>query len=196
VRVRQRVRSLRGRSRENFNPFFTTKEPGRGLGLAVVQGIVRTLNGSIRVESVARTGTTVRVALPCAPAAIPARTSIVVKPPSERGRASVLVVDDEHLLRQAVVQILRKRGFTVTEACDGTVALEALREQKGSLDAVLLDITLPGASSRDVLAAAKNLRPQPKVIVTSAYSRGQAADYLQTDIESFLRKPFPVLVST
>ena len=74
--------------------------------------------------------------------------------------------------------------------------MEALQEQNGSLDAVLLDITLPGASSRDVLAAAKSLRPQPKVIVTSAYSREQAADYLQTDIESFIRKPFRAIQLT
>ena len=68
-----------------FNPFFTTKGPGRGLGLAVVQGIVRTLNGSIRVESVAGTGTTVRVALPCAPAPVPAGASAAIRPPPEQG---------------------------------------------------------------------------------------------------------------
>ena len=86
--------------------------------------------------------------------------------------------------------MLRKRGFSVIEASDGSGALEVIRAHQSSIDVLFLDITLPGAPSREVLEEAKRLRPEMSVIVTSAYSENVAAQTLQATVESFIRKPY------
>jgi CheY-like chemotaxis protein len=101
-----------------------------------------------------------------------------------------LVVEDEALLREAVSKVLRRKGCSVLEASDGTFALDVLRMHKDHIDVILLDVTLPGASSREVYEAARRLRPDLPVIVTSAKSEEMAAAWLATGIEHFLRKPF------
>ena len=101
-----------------------------------------------------------------------------------------MVVEDEDLLRQGVSKMLRKKGFSVIEAGDGSTALNVIRARKDDIDVLLLDITLPGASSRDVYEEAKRLRPDLPVIVTSAKSEGMAATLLGTGIQRFLLKPF------
>ena len=86
--------------------------------------------------------------------------------------------------------MLGKRGFSVIEAPDGTAALDAIREQKNSIDVLLLDITLPGASGREVLQEARRLRPEMRVLITSAYTEQMASAYLESTIEHFIRKPY------
>ena len=107
-----------------------------------------------------------------------------------RREGSVLLVEDEEPLRQAASKMLHKRGFFVIEAADGSTALDAVRAQDIAIDILFLDVTLPGISSRVVLEEAKRLRPQVKVVVTSAYSKEMAAESLQTTIKHFLRKPY------
>ena len=137
-----------------FDPFFSTKSVGRGLGLAVVRGIVRDLGGAINLASEPGHGTTFQILLPCAEttsAAIRGPNSDIhqLAPPSQV--ATVLVVEDEDLLRQAVSKMLDKRGFTVIEARDGSAALDAIRGRNNPIHVLFLDITLPGASGREVL---------------------------------------------
>jgi CheY-like chemotaxis protein len=177
-----------------FDPFFTTKSAGRGLGLAVVQGIVRTLGGAIHFTSEPDKGTTFQVLLQCAEGTVgssdPAMFAVrELANPSQHG--SVLVVEDEHHLRQAVVKMLRKTGFKVFEAADGSCAIDLLRADGGKIDVMLLDMTIPGASSREVVAEAANAKPNIKVILTSAYSQETMADAMSPpQIHSFIRKPF------
>jgi CheY-like chemotaxis protein len=177
-----------------FDPFFTTKSAGHGLGLAVVQGIVRSLHGAIRLESKPGKGSTFQILLPCAETTAEAtpdasRTVDSAGPPQH---ATVLVVEDEGPLRQAVSKMLHKSGFSVIEAVDGSAALEAIRGRETPIDVLFLDITLPGTTSLEVLEEGERLRPKMSVIVTSAYAEDLAAASLQRRIEFFIRKPYRV----
>ena len=177
-----------------FDMFFTTKAAGgQGLGLAGVQRIVEHLHGTIRLSSALAKGTTFQIMLPCEKQTVAASHSAPARAEDEtlptRG-ATILVVEDESLLRQGVSKMLRKNGLSVLEASDGSTALEVIRAQKDDIDVLFMDITIPGASSREVYEEAKRLRPDLPVIVTSAKSEAIAAASLGTGIERFLRKPF------
>ena len=139
-----------------FDPFFTTKAAGHGLGLAVVQGIIRTLHGAIRVVSAPGAGSTFQILLPSAEQAVEENPNIMssVEEALPFRQKTVLVVEDEDFLRQAITTILRKAGFSTLEAGDGSVALDIIRTSQDQIDVLLLDITLPGTSSRDILAQA------------------------------------------
>jgi CheY-like chemotaxis protein len=176
-----------------IDPFFTTKSAGHGLGLSVVQGIVRVLGGAIQLESEPGRGTTFRILLPSVGQLAPARLPVSSSPASEELKQAgmVLVVEDEAPLRLAIAKILHKSGFDVLEAADGTTALNMIREHKDTIAVLLLDITLPGTPSRAVLTEARHLLPNIKVIVTSAYGQNQVdASFPGMKIDSFIRKPF------
>jgi PAS domain S-box-containing protein len=177
-----------------FDPFFTTKPSGsHGQGLVVVQRIVQRLRGAIRLTSAPGDGTTFRILLPADHATIPTTPGPVQHAAEEASasrEATILVVDDENLLRQAVSKMLRKKGWRVIEASDGSSALDAVQTLKRHIDVMVLDVTLPGTPSRRVHEEARRLRPDMAVIVTSANTEEMAAASFGIKIERFLRKPF------
>ena len=111
--------------------------------------------------------------------------------PNEKDNKRVLIVEDEGHLRQAVAKMLRKVGYEVFEAADGSSAIDLLRAAGGKIDVILLDMTLPGASSYEIIAQAANAKPDIRIILTSAYSQEMIADAMRApQVRSFIRKPF------
>jgi signal transduction histidine kinase/CheY-like chemotaxis protein len=176
-----------------FDLFFTTGSTGHGLGLAVVQGIVRNLGGMIQLHSEIEKGATFRILIPGAstvaePTPLPPGNDW--KPARERLTGTVMVVEDEAPLRLAVVKVLRGLGAEVFEAADGAEALELLRTKGDEIEAILLDLTIPGPSSREVLSAAQRW-PKLRVVLTSAFGKEMAAPAMSSSsVHSFIRKPF------
>ncbi|MFI7542033.1 ATP-binding protein [Actinoplanes sp. NPDC049599] len=175
-----------------FEPFYTTKPKGSGtgLGLATVYGIVTEAGGSINVYSEPELGTTFRVYFPAAPAGTPAvpAPAAAAAPPDGGGR-TVLVVDDEPELGDAVARILRSGGYRTLSARGGAqaLALDAVRDY----DLLLTDIIMPGMSGRRLAATIQESRPDLPVLYMSGYSDGLVGDGGRLDDEiAFIEKPF------
>lgn len=177
-----------------FDPFFSTRSAGRGLGLPVIHGIVRGLRGGIRVESEVGKGTTFEILLPSdGNTARPTYDTIAgMQQELQRGsEATVLLVEDEAPLRLAVKKMLGRAGFKVFEAADGTEAVELLHSKAARIDLLFLDMTIPGCPSPDVIKVAVKSWPDTKVILTSAYSEEMVRAGLSApQIRGFVRKPF------
>jgi PAS domain S-box-containing protein len=179
-----------------FDPFFSTKSGGRGLGLTVVQGMVRAHGGGIDLVSEPGQGTTFQVFLPCSCEPVGGGHGVIPSVGEERANANanagtILVVEDEEVLRLAISKALRKKGLSVIEASNGSVAMDLVRSQMADLDAIFLDATLPGRSSREILEEAHRIRPDLKVIVTSAYCKEEVdASFRGLRVERFVQKPF------
>ncbi|HEY5923565.1 MAG TPA: ATP-binding protein [Kofleriaceae bacterium] len=168
--------------RHVFEPFFTTKQRGHGLGLAAVLGIVRAHGGGIRVISSTGTGAKFQVLWP---AAVTAPTRAVSQPPASA--RTVLVIDDEALVRDVVARMVEDLGYAAVTAADGKTGLELVDRQ--SVDAVLVDLTMPQMSGADVVAAIRERRPGLPVVVCSGYDRDGRGP-IQAD--AYLPKPFRI----
>jgi two-component system, cell cycle sensor histidine kinase and response regulator CckA len=179
-----------------FDPFFSTKSAGRGLGLPVLQGIVRSLRGAIRVDSRVGKGTAIQILLPswdtmAHSACGTGRGSD--REPQRTPHATVLLVEDEAPIRFALTKMLEKAGFAVLEAADGFDAIQFLHDKSGRIDVLFLDMTIPGCSSHQVLSEAVQAYPQVKVILTSAYGEEMVrANLSGPQICGFVRKPFQI----
>jgi two-component system cell cycle sensor histidine kinase/response regulator CckA len=178
-----------------FEPFFTTKEVGKGtgLGLATVYGIVKQHQGWIEVASQPGAGTTFKVYFPASEKPIEAAP--------ERGRAdnkvsggheTILVVEDEPVLRELARMILKDYKYEVLEAASGLEALQVWEKHKGRIDLLLTDMVMPeGMSGRELAERLRRQKPDLKVIYTSGYSSDvMGQENAARDIK-FLQKPYP-----
>jgi CheY-like chemotaxis protein len=171
-----------------FDPFFSTKQAGHGLGLASVHSIVQRHRGSIEVDSAPGQGATFTVRLPqTAPPDPAASTRIATPEPPHHGR--ILVVDDDATVRETGTMLLEELGFSVAQAIDGRSALSALAA--APFDAVLLDATMPGMTAGETLRTLRARFPELPVLLCSGYSRNDFADVLERDARiEFLAKPY------
>jgi CheY-like chemotaxis protein len=175
-----------------FDPFFTTKELGKGtgLGLSTVYGIVKQSGGDIWVYSERGRGTTFKLYLPCVDQAAdtlhPELTRI--KP---SGTETVLLVEDEELVRQLAALVLREHGYEVLEATSGDDALRIAQQYEGGIHLLLSDVVMPQMSGKELADRIKSTRSDIRVLYTSGYTDDAVLHHGISDADlQFIQKPF------
>jgi PAS domain S-box-containing protein len=171
-----------------FEPFFTTKPVGKGtgLGLATVYAIVQEHRGRITCESRVGEGTTFSVYLPAldSPAAAPSQAPEPAASP--KGTETLLLIDDEELVRRTLGRGLEKAGYRILEGANGMEGLEILQREGADIALVLLDLSMPGMSGLEVLERLRLLERRPKVVLLTGYA-AESSQYAGAD--QVLQKP-------
>lgn len=177
--------------RRMFDPFFSTKFTGRGLGLAAAQGIVRGHRGALVVSSDEEAGSVFELFLPVAPASQTARSSPAADSGSWRGHGVVLVADDEAPVRAAAAHMLEHLGFEVVLAEDGQEALEVFARRRGEIVGVLLDMTMPGPGAEAVVSEMLRADADTRIVLMSGYDEDEAGSRFEGQgLAGFVHKPF------
>jgi two-component system, cell cycle sensor histidine kinase and response regulator CckA len=178
-----------------FEPFFTTKELGRGtgLGMSTVYGLVKQNGGYIEVESEVGHGTTIKVYLPRVQETV---ATVSAAKPIDRdlhGSETILVVEDEDMLRESICRGLKIYGYTVLAARDGGEAIFLCEGDPGPIDLLLTDVVMPQMNGRDLADRLSPLQPEIKVLYMSGYTENAIVHHgvLETGI-SFIQKPFRI----
>ena len=176
-----------------FEPFYTTKEVGKGtgLGLAMVYGIVKNHDGYIMCYSEPNKGTTFKIYLPVVESQSAKEKVIVEERELRGGGERILLVDDEEPLRKMGKEILERFGYRVFTVRDGESAVEAYREREGEIDLVILDLVMPGMGGKRCLEELLCLNDSLKIVIASGYSvNGSTRDVVDAGAKGFIRKPY------
>jgi len=178
-----------------FDPYFTTKHKGSGLGLASAYAIIKNHHGHIAVESTQGVGTTFHIYLPAV------ERQVIPKPEEKRellvGKGKILAMDDDEMVREVLGRIFPRLGYEVEFARDGGEAIEMFVQAQGSAEAfaaVILDLTVPGAmGGKETMARLLEIDPQVKAIVSSGYSDDPImADFKKYGVSGVIAKPYKI----
>jgi PAS domain S-box-containing protein len=176
-----------------FDPFFSTKFAGRGLGLSAMLGIIRGHRGAIMIESEVDVGTAFRVLFP----AVAETAQILTGPAAGKntddwmGSGSVLVVDDESSVRRAAARMVEQLGFDVLTAADGAEAIEVFAEHGDDITCVLLDLTMPRMGGEETFLELRKMRQDIAVVLSSGYEKTELSRrFAGPGMPGFIQKPY------
>jgi PAS domain S-box-containing protein len=178
-----------------FEPFFTTKEPGKGTGLGcpMVYGLVKKHNGHIECESKPGKGTSFKIYFPVVTDLVSEISGEKEAEPIPGGKESILIIDDEALVRELGEHMLAKFGYNVLTAPGSESGLRIYREKKDAIDLIVLDMIMPGMGGRKCLEEILKINPDAKVIIASGYSvDGNPKSLKAEGAMGFIKKPFNV----
>ncbi|MBU8870624.1 MAG: PAS domain S-box protein [Gemmatimonadales bacterium] len=176
-----------------FDPFFTTKSTGRGLGMAVVQGIVHGHNGVIKIFSEIGQGTTLKILFPASETPEKSSDHDTDEIGNWCDTGTVLIVDDEETILRVTEEMLKQMGLEVLAARDGQEGLDVFREHSDEIGCVLLDLNMPGVDGLKSFRAMRRIRPNVNAILCSGYSKVDAATrFAGTNLAGFLQKPYTI----
>ncbi len=174
-----------------FDPFFTTKFQGRGLGMAVVLGIVRTHRGAVSLDSQPGRGTTVRILFSALDVPKKAQAQTQLEMSGWRHHGTVLLVDDEEAVLDVARRMLEHLGFDVLTAPGGPEAIEMYREQGDDIHIVLLDLTMPHLNGVEAFYELQRIKKNVRVILASGFTEEKASKLCHSDLPAgFIQKPF------
>ncbi|MBU1565499.1 MAG: transporter substrate-binding domain-containing protein [Proteobacteria bacterium] len=174
-----------------FDPFFSSKFTGRGLGLPVVLGIAKAHGGSVTVESTVGQGSNFCMFLPVSAEELPERQGNSGKPVARKENGTVLLIEDDEMMRKTAAALLARLGFTVLTANDGVDALEVFKSHLSEICVVLSDLSMPRMGGWETLAALRQIRPDIPVILVSGHDESDVlvGDHLELP-QAFLHKPY------